>query len=135
MNNDLRDVVHNWLHKAENDLKTAQDELQTPDPATDMVCFHTQQCVEKYLKAYLTQARRSFRRTHDIAELIESAKQVEPEFEVLYGLRADHLTIYGVDIRYPDEFYMPTPDEARQALHIALAVREWILDRLTRLDP
>jgi len=30
-----------------------RDEMLTDRPATDAVCFHMQQCVEKYLKAFL----------------------------------------------------------------------------------
>lgn len=40
MNTEMHTLVHNWLAKADNDLKIGQDELQTPEPATDMVCFH-----------------------------------------------------------------------------------------------
>ncbi len=47
------ELVNRYIMKADNDLKTAKDELETDKPATDTVCFHTQQCVEKYLKAYL----------------------------------------------------------------------------------
>lgn len=47
------ETVKLWLVKADHDLKTAKDELATDDPATDAVCFHAQQFVEKYLKAYL----------------------------------------------------------------------------------
>ena len=43
-------LVRNWILKAESDLKIGRDEMQTEHPATDMVCFHMQQCVEKYLK-------------------------------------------------------------------------------------
>ena len=46
------DVVKKWILKAENDLKTGKDEQASSNPATDMVCFHMQQCVEKYLKAF-----------------------------------------------------------------------------------
>ncbi len=47
------DAVALWIRRAENDLKTGKDELATEEPATDTVCFHMQQCCEKYLKAFL----------------------------------------------------------------------------------
>ncbi len=40
------DAVRIWILRAENDLKTGQDELVTPEPATDTVCFHMQQCCD-----------------------------------------------------------------------------------------
>ncbi|HEY74875.1 MAG TPA: HEPN domain-containing protein [Thermoflexia bacterium] len=130
MNYDRQLMVSNWVRKAENDLKIGRGEMGTPDPATDMVCFHMQQCVEKYLKAYLTLQGREFRRTHDIAELIELCKDADPEFETLYSLQADHLTVYGVEIRYPDDFYMPSCEEAQHCVEIALAVRDFVREKL-----
>jgi HEPN domain-containing protein len=47
------ELVKMWMRKADNDLKTAKDELNTEEPATDTICFHAQQCAEKYLKAFL----------------------------------------------------------------------------------
>ena len=74
MNPGARKLARKWLIKAENDFKIGLDEMQTEEPATDMVCFHMQQSVEKYLKAYLTLHQKRFRFTHDIAELIEQCQ-------------------------------------------------------------
>jgi len=59
------ETVRKWILKAENDLKIAKDEIQTEDPATDAVCFHAQQCVEKYLKAFLVFNNKEIRKTHE----------------------------------------------------------------------
>ncbi len=46
------ELIRDWLAKAENDLKTAVVALTLGgDCPTDTVCFHAQQCVEKYIKA------------------------------------------------------------------------------------
>jgi hypothetical protein len=43
-----------WVQKAESNLKTAAHTLKLDKAcATDLVCFHAQQSVEKYLKALL----------------------------------------------------------------------------------
>jgi len=47
------ETVKKWITKAESDLKIGKDEMLTDRPATDAFCFHVQQCVEKYLKAFL----------------------------------------------------------------------------------
>ncbi len=130
MKDSLKQLIQNWLLKAENDLKIGQDEMQTAEPTTDMVCYHMQQCVEKYLKAYLVLNQSSFRHTHDIAELIEQCKKFDTTFDTLYESQADSLTIYGVEIRYPDDFYMPTREEAESSIQIALAVRKFVLAKL-----
>jgi len=54
------ETVKLWCIKADNDLKAGKDEFATERPATDTVCFHMQQCAEKYLKAFLTQVRQNF---------------------------------------------------------------------------
>jgi len=66
----MNELVKNWIIKAENDFKIGVDELDTENPVTDAICFHMQQCAEKYLKAYLTLHKKYFRKTHNIAELI-----------------------------------------------------------------
>jgi HEPN domain-containing protein len=55
---------------AENDLKKAAYTLRMEDDCpTDTVCFHAQQCIEKYLKALLVLKGADFPGTHNIGEL------------------------------------------------------------------
>jgi HEPN domain-containing protein len=53
-------TIRKWILLADGDFKTANDELITEDPITTTICFHSQQCIEKYLKAYLTLVAQSF---------------------------------------------------------------------------
>ncbi|MCP5053171.1 MAG: HEPN domain-containing protein [bacterium] len=126
----MTDVVKNWILKANNDFKTGKDEMATEEPATDTICFHMQQYVEKYLKGYLVFHKVDFRKTHDIAELIELCKKIRVDFEELYGLDADSLTIYAAEIRYPDDFYMPTPEETRGCIDAAEKAVNFIKKKL-----
>jgi HEPN domain-containing protein len=64
-------VAREWADKADNDLKTAAHTLKLGDKCpTDTVCFHAQQCVEKYLKAFFVVLEIEFPRTHDIEILV-----------------------------------------------------------------
>lgn len=64
--------LRQWVQKAENALKNAAHTLKLgADCPTDTVCFHAQQCVEKYLKALLTSRGTRFPRTHDLVVLVE----------------------------------------------------------------
>jgi len=125
-----KESVKNWIRKAESDLKTGKDEIITEEPATDAICFHMQQCVEKYLKAFLIFHEKEIRKTHDIAELIEQCCDIDPYFESLYSINADKLTNYAVEIRYPEEFHFPSIEEAEEAIKIAEQVRKFILEKL-----
>lgn len=64
-------VASQWVEKAENDLINATHtvKLKTDCP-TDTVCFHAQQCVEKYLKVLLVLNGIEFARTHQISVLL-----------------------------------------------------------------
>jgi HEPN domain-containing protein len=50
----MKPLTEEWIAKAEGDFTTAQRELRArKSPNFDAACFHTQQCIEKYLKAIL----------------------------------------------------------------------------------
>ncbi|MBO9370959.1 MAG: HEPN domain-containing protein [Chloroflexi bacterium] len=62
-------LTEEWVHKAEGDFHTAGRELRARKmPNYDAVCFHCQQCAEKYLKAYLQERGQRFPRIHDLIE-------------------------------------------------------------------
>jgi len=86
------DAVEKWILKAENDLKTGKDQLMTKEPATDTVCFHMQQCAEKYLKAFLIFHGKEISRTHNLAELIRSCAKIDESFQSLFDLQVHELT-------------------------------------------
>lgn len=97
---------------------------------TDTICFHCQQAIEKYLKAFLTSKNVRFERIHDLLTLLELCIQKDKDFEKLDKERISELTFYAVDLRYPDEFYIPSIEEAKSALNIATEVKEFILQKL-----
>lgn len=64
-------VCREWLLKADNDLTNASHTLKLGASCpTDTVCFHAQQCVEKYLKAVLVLEGIDFPKTHDLETLL-----------------------------------------------------------------
>jgi HEPN domain-containing protein len=70
----MKPLTREWIDKAEGDFATARREIRIRKaPNYDAVCFHAQQCVEKYLKARLQEADLSFGRTHDLSRVVEFA--------------------------------------------------------------
>lgn len=119
---EVRDVVRAWILKAEHDLLTAERTF-TPegDCPFDMVCFHAQQCAEKYLNALLIFHGLEVPRTHDLTEIL-------PLLSARGAVRLDvnelaELNPYAVAVRYPGLGPEPGPEEARRALEIARRVR------------
>lgn len=70
------DTTKNWCQKADNDLKNARHEIEHEDAALDTVCFHSQQTVEKYLKAFLVYHGMDIPRTHTLVQNIGVAEKV-----------------------------------------------------------
>ena len=127
---ELTELAKKWVSKAENDLKAAEQLLHSKEMVTDAICFHSQQVAEKYLKAFLVYHEIDFPKTHDISFLIEECKTVDKEFDTLFETKADFLTEFGVDIRYPEEFYIPSEEEARECLEICGKVRDFVKGKL-----
>jgi len=120
----MKPITGEWVDKAEGDLAMARREIDALDkPNYDAVCFHTQQCAEKYLKACLQEADISFRKTHDLSELLDSILSIDPTLE---SLRQDlnSLSAFAVEYRYPGE--SADLDEAQEAFQNCKNVREVI---------
>lgn len=99
----MRPETTEWVEKAEGDFRTAAREASVTElPNCDAVCFHAQQCIEKYLKALLVEANVPFPRTHDLLALLVLAA---PEYPAITALQADlaRLAPYSVSIRYPGD--------------------------------
>jgi len=116
----MKRSTREWIQKADGDLKVARRELQASDPVYDAICFHAQQCVEKYLKALCEERRGTVPKTHDLIVLLNelgaSVGQLEPERKALARLGA-----YAVAFRYPGED--AGIQEAQEAVSIAEQVR------------
>jgi HEPN domain-containing protein len=113
----MKGTTKEWTDKAEADFSTAGRELKTIDsPNFDAVCFHSQQGVEKLIKALLIHLGVVPPRTHDLAELNGLLARVSPQWSwPLRELR--FLTRAAVDFRYPGE--SADPAEAAESFEIA----------------
>jgi len=99
----MKPLTAEWVAKAERDFATMERESRVTDcPNFEGVCFHAQQCAEKYLKACLCEAGVAFGKVHDLVALLESALAVEPSWE---SHREDlaYLSAFAVSVRYPGD--------------------------------
>lgn len=118
-------VVREWVVKTDNDLINASHVARfAKDCPTDTVCFHAQQCVEKYIKALLVSLGMPFSRTHNIRDLLA---MVPGELRPVVDARdQDRLTEYATVTRYPGG-YEPIPlAEARRSVRLARDIRRAI---------
>jgi HEPN domain-containing protein len=124
-------VIREWLAKAENDLLNATHTLTLGAACpTDTVCFHAQQCIEKYVKAMLVFRGAAFPKTHDLGVL---RALLPPKFRPKLAKKDEKLlTEYATVRRYPS----PDPDiplpEARAAVALARRVRREVRRHLPK---
>ena len=123
----MNPLVDEWIIKAEGDFNTANRELQaSEEPNYDAVCFHAQQCVEKYLKATLVDAGIEFEKTHDLGILLDMLVRLEPTWEEMRK-DMDSLAGLAVEVRYPG--YCAESEDAHVAFQIASQVRQVVRQR------
>lgn len=124
-----REIVRQWVAKAEQDIKASEALLEAEPPFLYPSCFHAQQAAEKYLKALLTWHQIEFPKTHAIEQLLDLAKQADAETAA--SLKdAAVLSPYGVDIRNPGEQPEPNLEETQQAVELARKVRNSVMNAL-----
>jgi HEPN domain-containing protein len=98
---DLAEASRTLLRKAHGDAAAARELAGNPDIPDEIVGFHAQQAVEKWLKAVIAGRGERFEHTHDLRRLLNLATQGDAELPV----DADALialTQYSVPLRYED---------------------------------
>lgn len=122
------DIVQEWVKKAEEDFLSAnyliRKKTHTP---FDVVCFLSQQSVEKYMKAYLVQLKKPFSKTHDLLELLKAFESDKGGLELFRDLFV-RLGEYAVQFRYPGE--EADRKEAKIALLDASEIRKFIRQKM-----
>ncbi len=80
----MNKVTSEWVVKAESDFHSADALLHTLEvPEADTASFHCQQCAEKYLKAFLTENKIRFERTHILMDLLELCIPAGKDFRTI----------------------------------------------------
>ena len=115
----MKPITREWVAKAEGDFATVERESRArKNPNYDGICFHAQQCAEKYLKARLSEAGIEFSKTHDLHSLLKPALALEPAWE-MYRADLAYLNDFAVAFRYPgDSADRKTAMEARKLVRV-----------------
>lgn len=124
----MKEITAAWIAKAESDFAAARLTLEYGEESiADIICFHCQQCVEKYLKGFLHEQEIEFRREHDLIPLLELCAAVDDTFNSLQNA-LESLEGYAVTIRYPGA--VATRSMAEKAVADATHVRAFIRGKL-----
>ena len=112
----MKKQVEDWVLLTDKDLQAAEIIINDEYPLTNIVAFHCQQAIEKYLKAFIIERDASSIRTHDLIKLngmINETQNLCIDEHKLIVLNEVYM-----DSRYPGDLGlmpngMPTKEQAK----------------------
>ena len=124
----MKPATNEWVSKAEGDFATAGREIRARKmPNYDAVCFHCQQCAEKYLKAILQENEMRIPKIHNLLELLAMILKFDGSYAFLKA-DLDVLEEFSVRYRYPGD--TAEIEEAKSAYAAVKTVRNFVRGKL-----
>jgi len=130
----MKKISEEWLKAAKDDLSVA-DKIISDESLTHMVAFHSQQCIEKSLKAVMEEYGIDLVKIHNLERLLAIVKNhVEIDVDIVLIEKMDKLYI---DSRYPADFGLlpdgkPTTEDAEEFYDAASSVYEVVKTNLEK---
>jgi HEPN domain-containing protein len=131
-----------WLEFAEQDLRTA--EMTLSGEIFNQVCFHSQQCAEKCVKACLAAAGELLPRTRRIADLLSQLPADAQAVVIDFEESLLDLDQFYIPTRYPDALPGSLPEGLPQKSHAEAALttarrcyeqtKQWLAASASNLD-
>ena len=124
---DMNPLTLEWIQTAEGDFVSARHFHQGQKSMYDIICFLSQQCIEKYLKAWLQENDVPFTKTHDLERLLGF---IVPRIPGWHVWQADFSLFSedAIDFLYPGKY--ATAKDALQTIHTCTEMRQAIRSEL-----
>ncbi|MGN6541666.1 MAG: HEPN domain-containing protein [Ginsengibacter sp.] len=119
---------HLWIEFAKNDLLVAKELDIEKHFVHRAVLVHSQQGIEKYLKAFLLFKHEIIIRTHDLLILNKKCEKYDQAF-LQFELDLAWISVHYLQSRYPDNLEDISLDEAQKALQIAIKFEKFVLPK------
>ena len=130
MNNATIDFIKQWLTKANEDLFVVERLTDNEIIATSSVCFHCQQAVEKFLKAFLIANGVDIKKTHNIEYLLSECSDIDKDFA---DIDPKELSEFGVDARYPGDMYIPDEKETLEYKKLSFEIKDFVENKIDKI--
>jgi len=129
----MKKQVKDWILLADKDLYAAEIIIKEDYPLTNIVAFHCQQAIEKYLKAFIIEKDIPLIKTHDLIRLNGMINEVEK-----IAIDEKKLIIMNevyIDSRYPGDLGLmpegiPTKEQAYEFIEYAKEIKTVINNEL-----
>lgn len=123
MTKEEKEYISQWLFRANEDIAVISAlSNQDIEHYTSSICFHCQQAVEKFFKAFLVFHNKDFPKTHDVDYLLK--KCIEIKTDTFEGIDLKNLSDFGVTVRYADDFFIPELSETKEYIDIAFSIKD-----------
>ena len=122
-----RAYVLQWIDKGSDDLLVAKMIIEQNVPVLDVACFHIQQAVEKFFKAFLIAKKEEFPKTHNLDYLKVLCIRHDASFA---AFEVGDLENYAVRNRYPHDYDLPDPAEVKRLYDLGVTIRQFVQDLL-----
>jgi HEPN domain-containing protein len=116
--------------KAAADATAVRELAGNPEITDEIIGFHAQQAVEKWLKAVMASRGLEEARIHDIGRLLQLLGKDDSDLPE-NSAELDELTIYAVPMRY-DELLDTEPLDRQATARLVDEVGRWADDALAR---
>ncbi len=118
-------VSKEWFKYAERDLESARFLMKMHPVPIEIICYHCEQSVEKYLKGYLILKQNNVEKTHDLGLLNKKYLLIDSTFSEIED-ECLELIPYGVQVRYPYELEV-TEQDMENAIVCAEKIQRFII--------
>jgi HEPN domain-containing protein len=125
------DLAALYSRKANDDATAAREFADNAEISDEIIGFHAQQAVEKWLKAVMAKVGLPQQRTHDIDQLGRLLEEQGVELPVPRPRLAE-LTDFAVPLRYED-LLDAEPLDRRSTVSLVDEVGKWAADQLASL--
>ncbi|KAB2399898.1 MULTISPECIES: HEPN domain-containing protein [Bacillus cereus group] len=127
-NEDLKE----WLFITKSVLDSARYLTHMKPFPTAIICYHSQQCVEKLLKGFLALNGRPVPKTHNLLMLHKFCRRLDEGVSLILE-QCVQLNGYATDIRYP-YFEALTAQDGFIAIQHAQKVMNFYMEKLNKLN-
>jgi HEPN domain-containing protein len=130
---DRKEELRQWFSIADSDLAAAEYLFHNMYPIPgEIVCFHCQQAVEKYLKGYLFLHEIEPPKVHDLILLVKMCFSLRENFSIVLP-KCGFLNRFSVIHRYPNVIEI-TGDDVRTALQYAKDIKEFVVGEINPVN-
>ena len=124
-------LVEEWFRFADDDIDTVLLLKEMRPQHREIICYHCEQAVEKYLKGFLVSKDKMPPKTHDLTLLCNLCSEYESIFSGLLP-NCNYLTDFGVLPRYPKEMDI-SDTNVEKAIRYALEVKDFAVIAALRI--